>query len=111
MKRYAPIIAALLFFGCDTRQTLPNDVMAQTTMQSIVKAQTVDPDDVEFIDGNSKMQTFKDSSWVFAGYVKLDNGAGNKITKAYNVGIKWNGGDWKSDSSWTVKFCHITNPE
>jgi len=90
---------------------LPNDVEAQSTAENVIKAQAIDPDDVEFINGNSKMLPLKDSSWVFTGYVKIPNQYNMLVTMAYNVGIKWKGGDWKSDSSWTVKFCHITNPE
>jgi len=88
---------------------MPNDVEAEQMAHILIKAQSVDPDNVEFIDANAKMAKYADSSFVFVGYVKMPNEYSMKVTKEYNVGIKWNGGEWNDDKSWTVKFCNLNN--
>lgn len=112
MKSLVLVLVVLLAFSsCDNSHRKPNDTEAQLMAQNVIKAQFIDPDDPEFIDANTKMEVLKDSSWVFGGYIKAPNKLGLKVPFEYNIAVKWKGGDWDQDSSWSVKFCHITNPE
>lgn len=101
------VFGCLLLTSCSNEQSLPNDVQAEYVAHQVVKAQLIDPDNAEFEASNSKMATFKDSSFVFNGIVKASNRIGIKVPMRYNVGIKWKGGVWQSDTSWTIKFVHI----
>ncbi|WP_121812779.1 hypothetical protein [Mucilaginibacter kameinonensis] len=108
MKKLIPI--ALLLFSLaacsddEKANKKPELWQAYTVAQVAVKAHLKDPDGAEFIEGNRKEKEYPDSSYVFRGYVKATNDLGLKAPIEYNVGIKWKGGDWMSDTSWTIKF-------
>jgi hypothetical protein len=111
MKKLIPLLFTLFIFGCDSTPQKPSDTEAEIIAKNVVKAQFIDPSDAEIIDERTRMEVNKDTSWVFDGYVKAPNKLGLKVPYEFNVGIKWHGGEWEQDSSWTVRFCHITNPE
>jgi hypothetical protein len=90
---------------------IPSEPEAEQVMNTLVKAQSVDPDDVEFINGNAKYELMPDSTYVFIGYAKMPNQLGTKTPMAYYVQIKWKGGDWQSADSWDIISCKITSPD
>jgi len=103
-------LIASLFSACSDDNAKPQMYEAYEVAKVLVRSKLKDPDGAEFIDGNRKEAEYKDSSFVFSGYVKATNDLGLKSPIEYNVGIKWRGGYWQSDTSWIVKFGNVGNP-
>ncbi|MBC7399831.1 MAG: hypothetical protein H7289_07775 [Mucilaginibacter sp.] len=90
----------------DTPQTTDRD-KAFTVAKQFVKQQLIDPESAEFLEQNTKAAEYKDSSYVYRGYVKATNKLGLVAPMEYNIGVKWNGGDGFNPDNYTLKFINF----